>query len=249
MKCKNCGATLDEGALFCRKCGAAVSNTPAPKKTASNGRKPFEWKKLLSFATDRFRDLFAKGKAAIEKLLKNKRFLLTVGIAVALLIVLIVVIASAASCRKNKTGFSSSDEAVKAATEALQNGDGERLYRLTALSAPLLGAHPEQFGEGDTPEAVMKGYYARLADDLKTDLSERYGKRFKLDPVLTAEVYDGTNIFETNRALGIEAETYMVESGFLSVDGEGVTDVYLVTANVDGEWKLIVLYLSEYPNK
>ena len=70
MKCKNCGATLDEGALFCRKCGTAVPQTPEPTQ-----------KKRLAF---KLPDL--------SGLLKNRRLLVSLGAGLALLLVLIIVI-------------------------------------------------------------------------------------------------------------------------------------------------------------
>ena len=237
MKCKNCGATLDEGALFCRKCGTAVPQTPEPKKTQrTNPVLPWLKQQL------------ARGKERISGLLKNRRLLMTVGAGVALLLVLIIVITSAVSCSGEKTAFRTSDEVIDAAIDALGKGDGERLYRMTALSEKVLGAHPEVFGEGDTPEAVMKGYYARLAGDFKAQMTERYGKDFALSSLLTLEktTRTGSEIFESNRALGIEAEDYVSASGSLSV-GEDTVQLYLVAANTDGGWKLLVLYLSGYP--
>ena len=77
---------------------------------------------------------------------------------------------------------------------------------------------------------------------------ERYGKRASLDAETTTRILSGTDVFEANRALGIEAEEYAIVSGPLSVDGETIKDLYLVAANQSGRWKLIVLYLSDPEN-
>ena len=247
MKCKNCGATLDEGALFCRRCGTAAPQEPEPQKRALH--KPVVPEKL--------RQRFGQGIAWIKerfaalkqaRIRINKRFLLFGGVTLALLIVLIVVIASAASCRgKTRTVFDTSDEAIAAAIEALEHGDGERLWKMTGTSEALFGAHPELFGEGDTPEAVMKAYYTQLADGFYTRMAERYGRDFTLTPQITTTSKTGTEIFEPNRALGIEADEYVTATGYFSVDGEIAADVEvcLITAHLDGGWKLIAVYVYD----
>ena len=95
MKCKNCGAPLDEGALFCRRCGTAAPKTPEPagkrtvKMNASSG------------ASDRIRDLAARtgawfsgtfetirgrfGGLRDSKLFRNRRLLMLAGAGAALL--------------------------------------------------------------------------------------------------------------------------------------------------------------------
>ena len=108
---------------------------------------------------------------------------------------------------------------------------------------PLLGQHPEQFGEGDTPADVMRGYYRTLASDLKERLIQSYGRGFQLEAQLTAETVSGTGTFEPNRALDIEAEQYAVLTGPLTVAGEPVGTLRLVCAQQGGEWKLLVVYL------
>lgn len=230
MKCKNCGAMLDEGALFCRKCGSAAPAAPEPNRTILSRLHLSAWKER------------------IRRILKNKRLLMMIGAAAAILLVLILIIATAASCSAKKTDFASPEEVAAAAVKALEKGDGERLRTLAAVSEPLLGAHPEQFGEGDSPKAVMQGYYAGLSNDLYSLLIERYGKRASLDAETTTRILSGTDVFEANRALGIEAEEYAIVSGPLSVDGETIKDLYLVAANQSGRWKLIVLYLSDPEN-
>jgi hypothetical protein len=137
------------------------------------------------------------------------------------------------------------DEVFDAAIEALVNGDGDRLYEMTKTSEAFLGAHPETFGAGDSPAAVMKTYYADLAGAFRSELTETYGTGFELVPQIQTETLSGSAIFEANRALGIEAEEYATGSGSLSVNGAPVKDVYLVAAKLGGEWRLIVVYL--YP--
>ena len=177
MKCKNCGATLDEGALFCRKCGTAAPREPEPMpqkrvRQRSDGKSRIaEWfAKCFAWGKDRFE------RIRQARIWKNKRFLTVSGAALALLVVLIVVIVSAASCGgKTRIVFETSDDVIAAAIEALEQGDGERLWKMTETSEQLLGAHPEVFGEGDSPEAVMQRYYVQLADDFYTRMAERYG--------------------------------------------------------------------------
>ena len=249
MKCKNCGATLDEGALFCRKCGTAAPQEPEQVKT----------KRALPLAG--VRDRIAKGVsgafawvkdrfAALKqaRIWKNRRFLLFGGAVLALVIVLIVVIACASSCgQKTRTAFDTSDEVIGAAIEALEHGDGERLWKMTDTSEALLGLHPELYGDGDSPEAVMKTYYTQLADDFYTRMAERYGRDFTLTPQVTTTSKTGTEIFEPNRALGIEADEYVTATGYFSVDGEIAADieVYLVAAHLDDGWKLLAVYVYD----
>ena len=218
MKCRNCGAELDEGALFCRKCGTAVPETKeaAPKKRAF-----------------RLPD--------VSKLLKNRRAAIAIGAGAAALLLLILILCLT-TCGGTKTGFRSADEAFSAAVEALEAGDGERLYRMTETSAAFLGTHPETFGEGDSPEAVMKDYYKRLANNFAA-LRKTYGTDGAVESRFETETLTGSAIFEANRALGVDAEEYAAAKGPLTINGETVGSVYLVAAKLDGEWKLIVLYL------
>ena len=245
MKCKNCGATLDEGALFCRKCGTAAPErtepqkperkTPAFIKRAADGLK-----QAGAWTAARFSAL----KRA--KVWKNKRFLLVCGVSLALLIALIVLIVSVASCgAKQKDAFKTSDELVAAAIDALERGDGQRLRTLASVSEPLLGLHPELYGEGDTPQAVMTGYYTRLADGFYERMYGRFGSGFRLETQTETQTKTGSEIFEANRSLGIEADEYISVSVTFSVDGEVVadTEAAIIAAHLDGEWKLIVLYL------
>lgn len=246
MKCKNCGATLDEGALFCRKCGTAVPETPAPKRSALTAAKD----RIVGF----FAGVGAWCSAAIAKigdgisklkdsgLLKKRRFLMMCGAALLLLIVLIVVIACAASCKKT-VKYETPDELSVAVVETLNAGDGEKLYEMAKLSEKALGVHTEIFGAGDTPETVMQRYYTRLAGDLETTLTERYGGEYRLEGQLETTIVADTSIFETNRTLGLEAARYAEITGPLSVNGEQVTNIRIVAVETDGEWKLIVVYL------
>ena len=253
MKCKNCGATLDEGALFCRRCGTAAPPAPEPKPKRAAGKKRANtgWlanvlapiKGIGAWFADAFlriKDRFADLKQA--KIFKNRRLMMLIGAVAALLLVLIIVIASASSCCRTKQPKTPDDTAA-AVIEALESGDGEALYRMTELSRAVLGAHPETFGAGDTPEAVMRGYYERLAGDLHGRLTEEYGEGFRLIGTLQTTVIDDTSIFETNRALGLEATQYAEISGPLSVDGETVTEIHIVAVELDGEWKPLVVYL------
>ena len=124
MKCKNCGATLDEGALYCRKCGTAVPQKPEskPKRAAGGKRAKTGWLNRVSALIDGIRawcvDAFAAVKGWFQNLgrsafFRNRRLLMLTGIGAALLIVLIIVIASAASCKKTKT-YKSPDEVTAA---------------------------------------------------------------------------------------------------------------------------------------
>lgn len=219
MKCRNCGAELDVGALFCRKCGTAVPEQPEKPK-----------KKL------------ALPKIDLSGLLKNKKLLMMLGAGALLLIVLAVVIVCASSCRKTER-FESPDDVAQAVLTSLKKGDGKALADMAQLSAPLLGTHPEVFGEGGTPQAVMKGYYTRLAEGLQKTLTDRYGKDWRLDASLSTERVTDTSIFETNRALDIEASQFAVVSGPLTVDGEPVGTIRIVAAELDGEWRLLVVYI------
>ncbi len=251
MKCKNCGATLDEDALFCRRCGTAVPETPEAKpkkqvKTVLSGitEQISGWferiGKWISGTYAQVRNWFARRKGA--GLFKNRRLLMLTGIGAALLVVLIVVIASAASCKKPKK--LDTPEAVTAAVlEALNGGDGETLYEMTVLSVKTLGAHPEEFGEGETPEAVMQGYYERLARAFHAEMTERFGETFTLEEQTESELITGTEIFETNRALGLEATQYAEITGPLTVNGEQVKNIHIVAVELDGEWKPLVVYL------
>jgi len=221
MKCKNCGFELDEGARFCRKCGTAVptATETKPKQRAWN-------------------------LPDLSGLWKNRRLFTWIGVGAAAVLVLVLILCLT-TCGGKKTGFQTPDEVFDAAIEALVNGDGDRLYEMTKTSEAFLGAHPETFGAGDSPTAVMKAYYADLAGAFRSELTETYGTGFELVPQIQTETLSGSAIFEANRALGIEAEEYATGSGSLSVNGAPVKDVYLVAAKLGGEWRLIVVYL--YP--
>ena len=76
---------------------------------------------------------------------------------------------------------------------------------------------------------------------------EQYDREITLMLEAEPRLLSGTDIFESNRALGVEAAQYAEIDGPLSVDGETVRYVRMVAAEINGEWKLIVLYLSDTP--
>ena len=182
----------------------------------------------------------AKRQAGIRK-----KHLYLIAAAALILLILVIVIVAAASCKKAPAAFRTLEEVGDAVIAALNDGDGEALWKLSKLSEPVLGTHPEAFGEGESPETVMRGYYKTLADGLNARLSETYGDSYKLSGQLQTEYRTGMEIFEENRALGIEAERYAVLTGPLSVEDETVTNVRIVAVELDGEWKLLVVYLYE----
>lgn len=217
MHCKNCGAPLDEGALFCRKCGAQATQPPERET------RPSFFQNLLS------------------KLKTDRKLLYPIAGGVLLLVIALILILCVTSCSRRTP--KTPEEIADAVVAALQTGDGDRIRDLAATSEPFLGRHTEQFGEGDSPEAVMRAYYRALADGLHTRLSDAYGKDFVLEAQLQAEISTGTAIFEPNRALAIDAEQYAVLSGPLTVSGSEVGTLRLVAAELSGEWKLLVVYV------
>ncbi len=328
MHCTNCGAPLEEGALFCRKCGTSVPETPEtspftdvkPKEKGSPftdrkpGKKhgspdaepkektpsPFADTESKEKTPSPFADAEPKEKTPspfadaepkektpsqlsdaepetpivlsepepeekkperapkrirerkapkqlrlpdLKALPRKTRLMLLGGAAARLLIVLTVVIVSAVSCGKAQK-FASPDAVKDAVIDALNRGDGERLAALAKVSAPFLGKHPETYGEGDTPEAVMRGYYKRTVNDLRTKLVERFGKDCTLEGAIETKLLSGSEIFETNRALGLEAPQYAEMTGPLTVNGETVASLRIVAAELDGEWKLIAAYVD-----
>lgn len=218
MNCRNCGAPLDEGAKFCRKCGTEVPETPAAPE-----------KKRAGFA------------ALKTELLHNRKLLYPVAGGVLLLVIALILVISVVSC--SQKALKTPEDVADAVVSALQKGDGDRLYALSKTAVPLLGQHPEVFGEGDSPEDVMRTYCRTLADTLKTRLSETYGRDFVLEAQLTAETVTGTAIFEPNRALDVDAAQYAVLTGPLTVSGDPVGTLRLVAAEIGGEWKLLVVYV------
>ena len=252
MKCKNCGATLDEGALFCRRCGTSVPQEPDPKptkkakKTALSGitDRVAGWfgkvGKRVSGTFAQVRNRFARLKTA--KPAQKRRFLLLAGTFAALLVVLIVVIACAVSCKK-PVKYETPEKLTEAVIESLEKGDGKTLYEMTGLSHKVLGEHTEIFGAGETPEAVMQGYYERLAGDLYAELTARYGEGYRLEGQTETRIVTDTTIFETNRALGLEATQYAEVTGPLFVGDASVANLRVVAVELDGEWKLLAVYL------
>lgn len=215
MNCKTCGAPLDEGALFCRKCGTEVPKTqPHP----SSKRSP------------------------LSALKHNRTLLLWIAGAVLLLAAVLIVTVSVLSCSRRTP--TTPEEIADAVVAALQKGDGDRLCALAKTGEAFLGQHTEQFGEGDSPEAVMRAYYRTLADDFKQHLTDAYGKDFLTEAQLTITYASGTAVFEPNRALNIEATQYATLTGPLTVSGSTIGTLRLVTAEINGEWKLLVVYLD-----
>ena len=214
MNCRNCGAPLDEGAFFCRKCGTSVPENPV-----------------------------IQPKATLPSRLKgNRPALILFGAGLLVLVLALVLILSAVSCSRSR--FRTPEAVTEAVLTALSKGDGERLSKLAKTSEPFLGLHPETFGTGDTPHAVMRGYYRALADSMRVNLIGRGGKRFTLGEPAETRFVSGTEIFEPNRTLGIDATQYAVTSGPLTVDGEATASIQIIAAELDGEWKLIVVYVT-----
>lgn len=304
MNCKNCGAPLDEGALFCRKCGTSVDETrePSPFSDLKPKKKRFASQRATQekapspfldlkpdkkkgdvlrdadpFPTQetspesehvtpprphsepksepepdkapkRIRERKAPGKRKLPelpkfgKLPKKSRTALLIGVAALVLIVLTVVIVSAVSCGK-KERFDSPEALKDAVVEALERGDGGRLAALAKISAPFFGRHPETFGEGETPEAVMRGYYDRTANEFRAKLTERFGPGCSPKADTDTWILSGSEIFETNRALGLEAPQYAEMTGPLTVNGEAVASLRIVGAELDGAWVLIAVYV------
>ena len=172
----------------------------------------------------------------------NRRLLAAIGVAVVLLAVLVTVIVCAVSCG-GKDGFQTTDELKDAVIAALEKGDGDRLQALAKTSEPILGQHPEEFGEGKTPNAVIQNYYRTLAKSLKTRLDEQYGKGFRLELPAETTLLTGADTYETNRALGVDAPQYAVIGGTLFVEGNSVGTISMTAAEIDGEWKLLVVYI------
>ncbi|MBR4905431.1 MAG: zinc ribbon domain-containing protein [Clostridia bacterium] len=252
MKCKNCGATLDEGALFCRRCGTSVPKVPEPepkqkaKKTVFSGiwDRVSGWfgrvGKWFSGTYAMIRNRLAGLKTA--KPAQKRRFLLLAGTFAALLVILIVVIACAVSCKK-PVKYETPEKLTEAVIETLEKGDGEALYSMAGLSHKVLGEHTELFGAGDTPETVMQGYYERLAGDLYAELTAEYGEGYRLEGQTETTVVTDTTIFEANRALNLEAEKYAEITGPLYVGDAFVKNLRIVAVELDGAWKLLAVYL------
>ena len=217
MNCKNCGAPLHAEDQFCKKCGTAVPAQP---------EKP---------------QILQKLSALWDKCKSNRVLLLAIAGGVLLLVLALILIISAASC--SRAVLKTPEDAANAVLAALEKGDGDTLYSLTKTAVPLLGQHPEQFGEGDTPENVMRGYYRTLADELHARLTQTFGKGYQLEAQLSTELVADTGVFTPNRALNIEAEQYAIVSGPLSVSGTAVGTLRLVAALQGGEWKLLVVYV------
>ena len=260
MYCKNCGARLDDGALFCRKCGTSATDESkqpmpgpglaAPEPDRQGAPNPFvDVPQRKPNRTHRIKKRETTGEkpenANARSDAKNRRLLLLICLAALAAVAATVVIVSVASCKKSEQTKASAtlEDVQNAVLDALERGDGEALASLAKLSEPLLGAHPEEFGEGDTPEAVMRGYYDRLAGDFYANISEWYGEGFRLSAELLTEYYADTRIFEENRALGIDGSQYAVLSGPIYVGDDEVGTLRIVAVELNGEWKLLVVDL------
>ena len=214
MQCQTCGAPLAEGARFCKKCGAEVK-----PQTEQSGKLAALWKKVTS----------------------DRGHWIPIAGGVLLLMAALLLIVCIVSC--GRTALKTPEDAADAVVAALNKGDGDALCSLAKTAAPFLGRHSEQFGEGDTPEAVMKAYYRALASDLYDRLRETYGRRFRLSAQLRSETVTGSGIFEPNRALNLEAEQYVILTGPLCVGDDTVATLRLVAAEQNGEWKILVVYV------
>lgn len=223
MNCRNCGAPLDEGAQFCRKCGTGVAAVP-DEKTRPDKAAPSAF----------FANLWTK-------ITGSRMLLYPIAGGVLLLTVALILVLSVVSC--SHKALKTPEDVADAVVSALQKGDGDALASLAKTSAPFLGRHTELFGEGDSPEAVMKQYYRTLADELCSRLRETYGKDFLLEAQLEAEIASDTAVFEPNRALEIEAEQYAVLTGPLTVSGDTVGTLRFAAALLNGEWKLLIVYV------
>ena len=274
MKCRHCGAELDEGARFCRFCGTEIPTEPEfilasepeldiePELTPEPEPVPESESDLFTeettdiplpesdqtIAFDEAAQTEQQPKKRIRLRLPKPlsrvtpRFLIFCGISALLLVALLVVILSTVSCSA-KDRFDSPEAVQNAVIAALERGDGDRLYTLAETSVPVLGEHPERFGEGRTPQAVMKHYYRALAEDFHDRVASQYGKNFRLEFPAETSIQTGGDIFEANRALGIDAAQYAVISGTLFVDSNSVGTISMTAAEIDGEWKLLALYL------
>lgn len=260
MICRNCGAQIAEGSLFCRKCGTSVTAAEEQKPEQNvfqdlkpSGRKRRTVKQQNALRQQPKREIHAGSaqtdpvgqenadKQRHRSLNKRGRFLL-IGAAVLLLAVFVIVIVAVTSCKKPER-FTSPEAVKDAVVSALERGNGKRLSELAKLSEPVLGRHPETYGDGDTPEAVMRGYYDRMAGDLKNRLTEQYGKNYRLESATETRIITGTEIFEPNRALDLDAAQYAEITGTLTVEGETVANIRIVAAEQGGEWKLLVVYI------
>lgn len=225
MNCRNCGAPLPPDARFCRKCGTDVLVSPPvmPKKSILQRPMAAVWQWLD------------------KPIFHNKKALLLIGGGAALFVLLLILILSIASCAPKK--MKTPEAVADAVLETLEQGDGETLAKLAALSEPLMGQHPEIFGEGDTPKQIMRGYYDRLAGELYERLKAQYGKRFTLEGALTTNLLTDADIWEVNRALDLDALQYAELTGPLTVNGEAAANLRIVAVELNGEWKLLVVYL------
>ena len=171
-----------------------------------------------------------------------QKYLLSGGIAAAVLLTAVIVLVV---CCGRKAGFKTTNDLMNAVVEALKAGDGERLLEMTELSEKFVEANPNTFGRGDTPDAVMKAYYADLAGPFAARLKASYGEGYNLLPWFKSIERTGTDAEIGNLTYGLDAEEYEEKYGFLTVDGEVVADAYLMMAKLNGRWRLIVVTLQD----
>ena len=232
MYCKNCGAPIVPGARFCKKCGTDVPATPTVPPRAS----------ILSKMTAALKKTAAALKKQFDRpIFRNRKLLLVIGCGVAAAVLVLILILSIVSCRPKKP--QSPDEVLAAVLQALENGDGDTLCGMASLSEPVCGAHPEVFGEGKSPHAIMKAYYRDLAASHCAQWKDAFGKGFALSAQTETEYYTDTSVFEINRALEIDAAQYAVLKGPLLVNGTPVGTISVAAVEWNGAWQLLVVYL------
>lgn len=107
-----------------------------------------------------------------------RKYLLLGGIAAALLTSLIALVFF---CSR-RTGFTTTNDLMNATVEALKAGDGEQLMEMTELAEKFIEANPLVLGEGDTPENIMRTYYADLTGPFAARLKAIFGEDYNLLP-------------------------------------------------------------------
>ena len=174
-----------------------------------------------------------------------KRRLLLGGVAIALLAAAVIMLILFGGRR---TSFKTSSELSFAVAEALKAGDGQRLLEMTELSEKFLESNPGLFGESDSPEDIMRTYYADLAGPFAARLKAAYGEDCDFMPWFESIERTETDAETGNLAFGLEAEEYMEKYGFFTVNGEVAADAYIVMAKLNGRWRLIIVTLQDKAN-
>ena len=173
---------------------------------------------------------------------RRRSMLFLGGIAAALPVAIVIVIVV---CCGRKVGFKTTNDLMNAVVEALKADDGQRLLEMTELSEKFLESNPGLFGESDSPEDIMRTYYADLAGPFAARLKAAYGEDCDFMPWFESIERTETDAETGNLAFGLEAEEYMEKYGFFTVDGEVVADAYIVMAKLNGRWRLIVVTLQD----